>query len=242
VNSTVEIAVAAVAVAVIIFVPAVRRTVGMVLRISITIAAIVLAIGGVAVLMNNVSVYDSPGVSARAKRFLTVDWAATSEKGLGSSQCPYGWSGSGGKSPQIAGAPAQPEPSDQQDEYPELVRHGYPGISRATLFELAQQTVSGLGGWKIAASDRRAFTLDCVYTTRIFQLEDDIRIAVTAKNEIDLCSRSRKGEPGSTSWLWLFPADFGANIGHIKEFYEALEPRADAVYKEQERKINAERR
>jgi hypothetical protein len=33
----------------------------------------------------------------------------------------------------------------------------------------------------------------------------------------------------------LFSGDFGANIGHIKEFYAAIEPKVDQAYTEQER-------
>ena len=110
-----------------------------------------------------------------------------------------------------------------EDYYPELVLHGYPGISRAELFADAQQAVNSLGGWKIANVDRDHDTLDCVYTSRIFRSEDDIRIVVTAKNRIFVCSRSRSR---------LFPGDFGANIGHIKEFQEAVEPSIEKFYNE----------
>jgi len=264
-NPTIEIAIAAVALAVIVFVPRVRRAVSRVIAVCIAVLAIAVAVGGTAVLVNNISLYDSPGSSARIRRFLTVDWAATSEKGSGSAECGHGSSGgeAAGAAPEAEGrsrskerkrakperreakvapaaTPSPSAPGEQEDYYPELVRRGYPGISRGKLFELAQQTVNGLGGWKIVGSDARALTLDCVYTTRVLRMEDDVRITVMPNSEIDLCSRSRIGEPGSNSILGLFPGDFGANIGHIKEFYEALEPRVDAVYKEQERKANAQ--
>ena len=126
----------------------------------------------------------------------------------------------------LAGPAAQDE-----DYYPELVVHGYPGISRAELFADAQQAVSSLGGWKIANVDRDNDTLDCVYTSRIFRSEDDIRIVVTTKNRIFVCSRSRSR---------LFPGDFGANIGHIKEFQQAVEPSIEKFYKELKNKMRGQ--
>ncbi len=118
---------------------------------------------------------------------------------------------------------------------------GFPGIPRQKLFELSQQTVNSLGGWKVVRADPRSFTLDCLYTTRIFGWQDDVRITVTPRGEIDLCSRSEIGLPGSTSWLRFFPGDLGANIGHIKQFYETLEPRMDEVYKQEQERQNAKK-
>ena len=115
------------------------------------------------------------------------------------------------------------------------MRHGYPGIARNKLFELARQTVNELGGWKIV--NAAPYTLDCVYSTRVFRFQDEVAITVMPNSEIDLCSRSKAAESGS--WLAVFPGDFGANIGHIKEFYAALEPKVEAVYKEQEQKANS---
>jgi uncharacterized protein DUF1499 len=236
-TTEIEFAIAALLLAVIGFVPRVRRIVSTVLGFAIAALAIAISVGGTAVLMNNVSISESPGMSARVVRFLTVDQAATSEKGLGSAECPHGWPGAQLATPAATPAAAPPGPAaiadEEEDSYPELVRHGYPGIPRARLFQLAQQTVGELGGWKLEASSPGDLTLDCVYTTRILRLEDDVRIMVTPKSEIDICSRSQKN-----SWLAIFlPGDFGGNIGHIKEFYQALEPNVDAVYKEQESRM-----
>ena len=41
--------------------------------------------------------------------------------------------------------------------------------------------------------------------------------------------------------LRYFPGDLGANIGHIKVFYETLEPKMDEVYKEEQDKQNAKK-
>ena len=248
-SPTAAIVIAAIALGVIFFVPPVRRAAGAVAGVVIAIVAIAVAIGGTAVLLNNVTIFDSPGTLARIKRFLTVDWAATSQHGLGSAQCEYGWPGepavppvetdhqgahrkreqgrAGKHAPMRPGGPA----AQEEDYYPELVLHGYPGISRAELFADAQQAVNSLGGWKIASVDRDNATLDCVYTSRILRSEDDIRIVVTTKSRIFVCSRSR------SRW---FPGDFGANIGHVKEFQEAVEPSIEKFYKELENKMRGQ--
>jgi len=239
VSPTAVIVIAAIVLGVIFFVPPVRRAAGAVAGVVIAIVAIAVAVGGTAVLLNNVTIFDSPGTLARIKRFLTVDWAATSEHASGSAQCEYGWPGEPAAPPiesdhqgadhkrKQAGEHAPVPPwglaAQVEDYYPELVLHGYPGISRAELFADAQQAVNSLGGWKIANVDRDHDTLDCVYTSRIFRSEDDIRIVVTAKNRIFVCSRSRSR---------FFPGDFGANIGHIKEFQEAVEPSIEKFYNE----------
>jgi hypothetical protein len=69
--------------------------------------------------------------------------------------------------------------------------------------------------------------LNCVYTRQVFGIQDDIRIAVTPRSEVALCSQSRSGEPESGSLLGFFPGDFGANMGHIKQFYAALKEKTD---------------
>jgi uncharacterized protein (DUF1499 family) len=138
-------------------------------------------------------------------------------------------------------ASAESSTSDEEDVYPELIRRGYPGIPRQKLFELAQSTVNSLGGWKIVKADPRSYTLDCTYTSRILALVDDVRVTVMPNAEVDVCSRSEAAEPDSSSLLRFFPGDLGANLGHIKQFYEALEPKMDEVYKEQQDQENAKK-
>ena len=41
--------------------------------------------------------------------------------------------------------------------------------------------------------------------------------------------------------LRYFPGDLGSNVGHIKQFYETLEPKMDEVYKEEQDKQNAKK-
>jgi hypothetical protein len=281
-----------------IFVRAIRSAMRALISFIIGVTAAAAAIFSVAVLLNNVALNENPGFRARVARFMTVNYAATSEKGLGSVICQTGYvpptpmpgmsampvfsrtptpspTPVASKTPVASAkaAPAKqmlpkaavkqtpakgaakivpsptpaatpstapsPAASEEEDVYPELVQRGYPGIPRATLFKMAESTVNELAGWKIIKSNAGAGTLDCVYTTRFMRFEDDVRITVTPKTEIAICSRSRtgEGEPGTLGEF--FHGDFGANLGHVKEFYTALEPRVDAFYKEQEKRENA---
>ncbi|HTR62366.1 MAG TPA: DUF1499 domain-containing protein [Candidatus Binataceae bacterium] len=243
-----------------IFVPFLRRLVFALLRIAIALAAAFIAIAGISMLMNNETIYEKPGAKARFIRFITEDHAATSEKGLGTATCKWPdeptpvVTPSPGAAPTPAAAsaaqskPGAPPPGaaaspgeEDEDVYPELMTRSFPGISRQKLFDLSQQTANSLGGWKVVKADPRAGTLDCIYTSRIIGAEDDVRITVTPKGDIELCSRSGTARPGSTSILGFFPGDFGANIGHIKQFYETLEPKMDEVYKEAQEKENAKK-
>lgn len=197
---------------------------------------------------------------ARLHRFLTVDWAATSENGDGSAACadpaelaarqPAGVEHRERRNvkrrsaartvAKPAVAPKTSADGKAEAGFPELVRKSYPGIPPARLMQLAASTVSGLPGWQIINSDPRTLTINAVYRTRLLGFHDDVRIIVTPRSEVDLCSRSRVGEPGSRSPLGVLPGDFGANIGHIKEFYLALAPSVDEAYRELEIEQTAE--
>ncbi|HEY6418519.1 MAG TPA: DUF1499 domain-containing protein [Candidatus Binataceae bacterium] len=255
-----------------IFVRILRFIVMLVLRLAIFFAAVFVAVGGLALLMNNETIFEKPGWKPRVIRFLTVKSAATSEKGLGSATCVWGderqqnvqaqapptesggshrHNKNGGKGkPEKEPAAAETttgavstksSTSSEEDVYPELIRAGYPGIPRQKLFELAQATVNSLGGWKIVKADPRSFSLDCTYTSRILGLVDDVRITVMPNAEVDICSRSEAGTPDSSSLMRFFPGDLGANLAHIKQFSEALEPKMDEVYKEQQDQENAKK-
>ena len=245
---------AAILVALLAYFPFLRRSASVLLRLVLFAAASFVAIAGIAMLMNNETMFAPPGTAARVTRFLTVDFAATSRKGRGDAGCAIGGEGAAsaresararrtaapvlgqsgaGRSDLKAGrlAKTSAAASEEEDVYPELVTRGYPGIPRAKLFRMAQDTVNGLGGWRIVRSDSRTGSLDCVYTTRIFGFQDEVKIFVTRRDEIDLCSQSKAGVSGFVSWARFFHGDFGANIGHIKQFYLALEPEVDAFYK-----------
>lgn len=230
-------------------------------RIAVFVGSMAVIIGGTAILMNNVSLAGPPNAAVRLQRFLTVNWAATSDKGNGAAACadPVELAGR-----QPAGAErrerhhlrrtaahtdAEPTPAataspaagaggagvgEAAQGFPELVRNSYPGIPPARLMQVAAATVSGLPGWQIVSSDPKTLTINAVYHTRLLGFADDVRIVVTPRSEIDLCSRSRVGEPGSQSPLSAMHGDFGANMGHIKEFYLALAPAADEAYRQVE--------
>jgi Protein of unknown function (DUF1499) len=244
------------AIAILIFLPRVRAVVFWIIRIAVALGATVIAILGVALLLNNETVWDQPGAEARIFHFLTVNQAATSDKGPGSARCR--WPDVPTPTATPTPAPSAPKPAEptpaaaatpaaspsatpSPDVYPELMTRSYPGISRAKLFDLSKDVVDTLGGWKIDKADRRSGTLDCTYTTRIFGWQDDIRITITPKSEVELCSRSETARPNPTSMLWFIPGDFGSNMGHIKQFYDTLEPKMDAVYRKEQELENAKK-
>jgi len=137
---------------------------------------------------------------------------------------------------------ATPTPSPDQIEanlYDELMTRNYicegdtpVAISRAKLLEMVQQTIAELKGWKLIGVDQKTGVLNCVYTTQVLGSEDEVRIGVTPRSDVEICSQSKSGEPGSGSLLGFFPGDFGANIGHIKQFYAALKDKTDEFCKE----------
>ena len=270
--------IAAVVVLILIFVRPIRRIVFLLVRIAIAVVAIVVAIGGVSMLMNNETIFDKPGVEARTIRFFTQDSAATSQKGLGSATCKWpdaapsaAASVAASSAPAPAAAPspsprrkererkrakdqasaaaspgATPSPAatasnPDDDVYPELITPSYPGIAPAKLFALSQRVINSLGGWKIVNADPKTGVIDCIYTSRILQSQDDVRITVTPKSEIDICARSGSARPDSTSMLRYFPGDFGASVGHIKQFTETMDPMMDEVYKQEQEKENAKK-
>jgi len=215
-----------------------RRLVFALVRIAIALIAAFVAIAGISMLMNNETIFEKPGAKGRIIRFMTQNRAATSEKGLGTATCK--WPDEPAATATSAPA-ARSDSAETEDVYPELMTRSFPGISRQKLFDLSQQVVNSLGGWKIVKSDPHAGILESVYSSRILGAEDDVRITVTPKGDIELCARSGTERPGSTSLLGIFPGDFGANIGHIKQFYETLEPKMDQVYKEEQEKENAKK-
>ena len=235
-----------------------RGPLGTLCRIVVFVGAMAVIIGGTAILMNNVSLAEPPSAAVRLQRFLTVNWAATSDKGDGAAACadpaelaarqPAGAEHRERHHVRRTAAHADAEPaapptatpaegaggSEAEPGFPELVRNAYPGIPPARLMQIAASTAAGLPGWQVVSSDLKTRTINAVYHTRLLGFADDVRIIVTPRSEIDVCSRSRVGEPGSQSTLSALHGDFGANIGHIKEFYLALAPAADEAYRQVE--------
>lgn len=232
-----------------LLISATRRIILGLVRIGFTLAAIGVAVAGLAMLMNNVTIYEPPGIVARVTRFLTVNHAASSKDGASDAACIWGDEPTPSPTPPgLAQAPPvvptpTPTPAPGEEEpppplnYPELVQRSYPGIAPGRIFKVAVETVKSLGGWRIINEDPRALRIDAIYTTRVFGWQDDIRIIVTPRSEVEVCSRSRVAMPDSTSMLWWFPGDFGANVGHIKQFYESLEPRMELLYRAEEERI-----
>jgi len=234
--------------AMLIFVPFFRSMVSGLIRFGFLMVVIFLAIAGSAILMNNETIFDRPGWKQRATRFMTENFAATSEKGLGDAQCEIDTHAAAeearakAKKKKEAAAAAQPSatptPSESEDEnlYDELMTRNYicegdtpVAIPRAKLLEMVQQTIAELQGWKLIDTDPHG-VLNVTHTSRVLGHEDDLRIAITAHSEVEICSQS-KGE-----LLGFFPGDFGANIGHIKQFYAALKPKTDEFCKQLEEK------
>lgn len=243
-----------------------RRELRILVGIVVFFGSIAVIIGGTAILMNNVSLSGSPGPLARLKRFLTVDWAATSEHGDSAAACadPAQLAARGPvpieraehrpvrRAPAHTGAHSGAPPSSAAmpgagagagagapTDFPELVRRAYPGIPPKRLMQLAAATVSSLPGWQLVSTDEKTLTVDAVYRTRLLGFDDDVRIIVTPRGEVDVCSRSRVGESGAQSPLRFFRGDFGANVGHIKEFYLALNPAVDEAYRQEEMRQTA---
>lgn len=265
-NAAIALIVIVAVILLIAFVPFLRSMVGVLIRVAFFLFVVFVAIAGFAILRNNETIYSRPGFKSRISRFLTVNWANTSEKGLGDAPCmadkrateaaaaqkPQTGAGKGRRRKQTAQAPsptptATPTPAaaaEEENSYDELVTHNFvcgegDPIPRDKLFQMAQETVTELDGWKLMSSDPRAGILNCTYTTRIFGFQDDIKILITPKTDIELCSQSKVGEPDSTSLLRFFHGDFGANMGHIKQFYAAFQPRADQFCKQLEEKQKA---
>src|SRR5258708_34560355 len=247
---------------VMVFIPVLRGVVSLFVRLAIFAIGVAVAAAGVAMIMNNETIFEKPGATRRVTRFVTMNSAAASASGLGS--VTYDMGASAKSQPEASATPGEhpvkrhaaknaPEaqksgraepigtPAPLDDIYPELIRRSFPGISRQKLFQLSQDTINSLGGWKIMKSDPRNVTLDCIYTSRIFKWEDDVKITIEPSGEIHVCSRSGMTRPDTTTVLHYFPGDLGANIAPIKEYYETLEPKMDEVYKEEQDKENAKK-
>lgn len=256
-----EIIIAFVVVAAMIVVPFLRRILVLLIRLAIFFAAVGVIVAGVVMILNDETIFERPGFAQRVVRFVTMNSAAASSTGSSAVTCkmenqPQPSPTSAANSHQRtakreAGAEAEAEPQMSRnnvagaepaaldDVFPELIRRGFPGIPRPKLFQLSQETVNSLGGWKIVRADSGTYTIDCIYTSRYFDLEDDVKITVDPSGDIEVCSRSGLARPDATSILRYFPGDLGANVGHIKQFYEALEPKMDEAYQEEQQKQNA---
>jgi hypothetical protein len=244
-----------------LFIPILRRLLGLIVRLAIFLVAVAIVAAGITMIMNNETIFERPGIGQRVVRFVTMNSAAASSTGSSAVTCDMGnhpevppnpAAGAPSKHAAKKAAAAEPsrparnnvanaEPAPLDDVFPELIRRSYPGIPRQKLFQLSQDTINSLGGWRIVKVDSGSFTIDSIYTSRIFKFQDDVRVTVDPSGDIEVCSRSGMARPNETSILRYFPGDLGANVGHIKDFYEALEPKMDEVYKEQQDQENAKK-
>ena len=251
----------------IIFVPFFRSMFKGLLRFSFLIVTIFLAMAGVAILMNNETIFDHPSAQQRLVRFVARNSAATSENGWGDAPCSFDkpakeeeTRAKAKKQPEDAAAQTAqggaqvtaqptatptPSPEDiQANLYDELMTRNYIcegdtpiAIGRAKLIGI--RAADHRGTQRLENDQHRSAHrdyLNCVHTSRILGLEDDVRILVTPKSDVEICSQSKAGEPQSGSLLGFFPGDFGANMGHIKQFYAAMKDKADAYCKALEEK------
>jgi hypothetical protein len=253
-----ELAIAIVVLAILIFIPPLRRIFTLLIRLAVFLLAVAIIGAGVTMILNDETIFEKPGVGMRVTRFVTMNSAAASSTGSSAVTCDPTR-----PQPELTpGETAAPKPAKEDqsgepqmtrnkiptgvpapldDVFPELIRRGYPGIPRPELFKLSQDTVNSLGGWRIVKADPSTYTIDCIYTPRYFKLEDDVRITVDQSGDIEVCSRSGLARPDNTSLLRYFPGDLGSNVGHIKDFYEALEPKMDEVYQQEQEKQNAKK-
>src|SRR5271167_1292980 len=83
----VEIVIAIVVLAAMIFVPILRRLLGLIIRLAIFFVAVAIVAAGVTMIMNNETIFERPGIGQRVERFITMNSAAASTTGSGSVTC-----------------------------------------------------------------------------------------------------------------------------------------------------------
>jgi len=98
--------------------------------------------------------------------------------------------------------------------FPELQERHYQ-LPPDEMLKQVQDTLKGLN-WAISTEDPRRRIVQAVVTTELLGFEDDFTVTVHPRHgnssRLAIRSASRVGQ-----------ADFGANIGHILAFFEALE-------------------
>src|ERR1700688_506236 len=83
----VEIVIAVVVVAAMIFVPILRRLFGLIIRLGIFFVAVGIVAAGVTMILNNETIFERPGIGQRVERFITMNSAAASQTGSGAVTC-----------------------------------------------------------------------------------------------------------------------------------------------------------
>ncbi len=72
----VEIGIAVVVLAAMIFVPILRRLLGLIIRLAVFFVAVGIAAAGVTMILNNETIFERPGFGQRVQPFLTKNSAA----------------------------------------------------------------------------------------------------------------------------------------------------------------------
>src|SRR5260370_21408431 len=130
-----------------IFIRILRRLLGLIIRLAVFCVAVVIAAAGVTMILNNETIFERPGFGQRVERFLRMTSAASSTTGSSSVVCVM--ENPPPPPPTAAEAKAhkrapkkEPENQDTRndlskaspaaidDVFPELIRRGFPGISR----------------------------------------------------------------------------------------------------------------
>ena len=156
-------------------------------------------------------IFDQPAAEQRAKEEAARARQQKKEAAAAPASAP---APSGQSTLEISAQPtATPTPSPDQidaDLYDELMTRNYiceldtpVAIPRAKLLDMVQQTIAELKGWKLIGIDPHTGILNCVYTTQVLGSEDDIRIGVTPKSDVEICSNRKVGSRArARSWAF----------------------------------------
>src|ERR1700704_4291546 len=107
------IVVGVIVLAILIFVRSLRVVFSLLVRIAIFLIGLAVAAAGVAMIMNNETIFEKPGVTTRVTRFISMNSAAASASGSGTVTCDMGASAQtqpNGTSPPAAAAPKKHGP------------------------------------------------------------------------------------------------------------------------------------
>lgn len=180
-------------IAAMIFVPILRRVLLLLIRLAIFFAGVAVAAAGIAMLMNNETIFEKPSANQRIARFLTMNSAAASASGSGSVTCDMG------DKPKLAVAvetPAVPAakptpapkkhaakaqadkgaeavraavpiatPAPLNNVYPELIRRGFPASRGRSSFN-SRRKRSTLSADGKSSGPTRATSQSIAYTQR----------------------------------------------------------------------------
>ncbi len=149
-----EVVIAVVVLAAFVFIPILRRLLGLIIRLAVFFVAVAVIAAGVTMILNNETIFERPGLGQRVVRFVTMNSAAASSTGSGSVTCvmenppqtaAIEAATAAHKKPVKKEVPAEPQmtrndvtnaaPAPLDDVFPELIRRGYPGISRDMLYQ-----------------------------------------------------------------------------------------------------------